>query len=378
EELKRRYALVTAAMKEDGVDLIVMSNDNQYLGGYVRYFLDIPAEQAYPTSALLSSEGDLFSITSNSPMTPLPPEWAGRFIKERLAAPYFRSLDYTSEYDAEVMADIAKRVGAKRIGLVGKGELNVAMVDYLRERSGAEVVNFTRQVDRIKAVKSEEEIGRVKQSAELHDAGLAYLQEILKPGMHEYEIRAEVQSFLVKQGSEEQLIMMGSGPTGVRVPFLHSFYHGRKVEAGDELLFMIEANGPGGYYTEIGRTFMLGEPSRKLEETFGASKRIQHKLAAEARPGRKISELHALYNKLLAEEGYPEELRLLMHGQGYDLVEWPGFQSDDEGVIEENWVLAIHPHLNNDFASGYCCDDYLVGKDETVRLHRFPQEIVRV
>ncbi|MDR3296243.1 MAG: M24 family metallopeptidase [Clostridiales Family XIII bacterium] len=377
-ELKRRYDAVSKVMHEQDVDLIVMSNDNQFLGGYVRYFLDIPTEQAYPVSAIYAADGDLFSVTSGNPANPLPPEWAGRFIKERLAAPYFRSLDYTGTYDAKIMVKIAKDKNAKRIGLVGADELNCVMVDYIRENSSAEVINFTKPIDKIRSIKSQEEIEKVFLSAKMHDKGIEFARSILKPGIYEYEIRAEVKSFLVKLGSEEQLIMMGSAAGGAWTPFLHSFYQNRQLQAGDDLLFMIEANGPGGYYTEIGRTFSLGEPSEKLLETFAASREIQHTLAKRALPGAKIQDLHRAYQDLLAERGYPEEHKLLMHGQGYDLVEWPGLQSDDAGVIEENMILAIHPHLNNEYASGYCCDDYLITKDGAKRMHKTPQEILKI
>ncbi|MDR1571085.1 MAG: M24 family metallopeptidase [Clostridiales Family XIII bacterium] len=377
-ELKRRYEAVAAAMKERGVDLIVMSNDNQFLGGYVRYFLDIPTEQAYPVSALFSADGDLFSITSGNPDAPLPPAWAGRFIKERLAAPYFRTLGYTAGYDARLMVDIARRKGSKRLGLVGMDELNCVMVDCLRADSGAEVVDFTGVMDGIRSIKSEEEIRMAWASAEMHDKGMEFARSVIKPGVFEYEIRAELKRFLINCGSEEQLVMMGGAAGGTWTPFLHSFFQNRRLGEGDDLILMIEANGPGGYYTEIGRTFSLGEPSEKLVGIFADAREIQHGLAKLAVPGAKIPDLHRAYQRMLAEKGYPEERRLLMHGQGYDLVEWPGFQPDDDGEIKENMILAIHPHLNSESASGYCCDDYLITGEGAKRMHVTPQEILTI
>ena len=377
-ELERRYSLISAAMKEQDIDIVIASNDNMYLGGYVRYFLDIPGENAYAISSVFTKDGDLFSISTNNPATPLPPEWCARQIKERLAVAYFRTLDYTGTYDASIMVDIAKRVGAKKIGLIAPNILGSTMVDYIRENSGAVVVNFTRAIDEIKAVKSEEELGRVWQSADMHDRGFDYVKSILKPGMYEYELRALVRAWLVMEGSEEQLIMMGSATGGTWTPFGTSYYHGRQIQEGDDLLFMIEANGPGGYYTEVGRTFCLNEPSQALVDIWETSKRIQHELAVALKPGVKISDMHKMYDRLVLEAGFPKERRLLMHGQGYDLVEWPGTQADDEGIIKEGMVYAVHPHLNNELASGYCCDDYLVTKDGCVRMHKHPQELVLV
>ena len=377
-ELERRYALISAAMKEQNVDMVIASNDNMYLGGYVRYFLDIPGENAYAISSVFTKEGDLYSVYSGNPATPTPPEWCARHIKERLATPYFRTLDYTGNYDAIVMVDIAKKIGAKKIGLISPNILGSTMVDYIRANSGAEVVNFTRTIDEIKAVKSEEELERVWQSAKMHDDGFEYIKSIIKPGMYEYELRAAVREWLWLNGSEEQLIMMGSATNGTWTPFFTSYYQGRQIQEGYDVLFMIEANGPGGYYTEVGRTFCLSEPSQALSDIWDTSKRIQHALADALKPGVKISDMHKLYQKLVTEAGFPEEHRLLMHGQGYDLVEWPGTQPDDEGIIKEGMVYAIHPHLNNSVASGYCCDDFLVTKDGSIRMHKHPQELILV
>ena len=376
DELVRRYDLVSAAMRERDIDLIIMSNDNQYLGGYVRYFLDNPAEQAYPISVLFTKDGEVFSINSGNPAAPIPFAWCSRRIKERFAAPYFRTLDYTSEYDARIMTELAKKTGAKRIGLIAPDLLNYVMVDYLRENSGAEILNFTRTLDEIKAVKSEEELERVYDSAKMHDLGLQYVKENARRGMYEYELRGDLKSYLIKLGSEEQLIMMGCSPRGKQAPLLHSFYQGRQIQEGDDLLLMIEANGPGGYYTELARTFCQEAPPQALTDIFATARGIQHAIAREVKPGVKISDIHALYQKLVTDAGFPPENRLLMHGQGYDLVEWPGFQADDEGILEENMVLAIHPHLIKEDVSGYCCDDYLVTKDGAVRMHEFPQELI--
>jgi hypothetical protein len=66
-ELERRWKLVREAMGSQGIDLLVMQNDNLWLGGYVRYFTDIPAEHAYPVSVLFPLDDEMTIITSSSP-----------------------------------------------------------------------------------------------------------------------------------------------------------------------------------------------------------------------------------------------------------------------------------------------------------------------
>ena len=47
-ELERRWKAAREAMKQQGIDFLVMQNDNEWLGGYVKWFTDIPARNGYP------------------------------------------------------------------------------------------------------------------------------------------------------------------------------------------------------------------------------------------------------------------------------------------------------------------------------------------
>src|SRR5262245_65599947 len=42
-ELERRWSAVRAAMAERGIDVLVMQNSNEFSGGYVKWFTDMPA-----------------------------------------------------------------------------------------------------------------------------------------------------------------------------------------------------------------------------------------------------------------------------------------------------------------------------------------------
>ena len=53
-ELERRWAAARAAMKIHGLDALVLHNNNDFLGGAVKYFTDIPAQNAYPRSVIFT------------------------------------------------------------------------------------------------------------------------------------------------------------------------------------------------------------------------------------------------------------------------------------------------------------------------------------
>ena len=52
EELQRRWKGVRAEMEARKIDVLVMQNQNQWLGGYVQWFTDIPARNSYPMTVI--------------------------------------------------------------------------------------------------------------------------------------------------------------------------------------------------------------------------------------------------------------------------------------------------------------------------------------
>jgi len=66
-ELERRWAAVRAAMKERKIDALLMQNNNDHMGGYVKYFTDLPATFGYPVTVVFPRE-DRMSVISQGPI----------------------------------------------------------------------------------------------------------------------------------------------------------------------------------------------------------------------------------------------------------------------------------------------------------------------
>ena len=379
-ELNRRWAEVRKAMKAAGIDSLIMQNDNQFLGGYVRYFLDLPAQQAYPTTVIFPVNDDMTVIAQGGKVLPFaPPAWAVRGVKEKFGAPFWRSVCITDTVDAEEAVPVIKKRGDKKVGLVAMGCMHASFYKYLTANlPGVEFVDASDLVDQIKCVKSEDELVYIRHAVAEQDRVLAAMPALLRPGRYESEIRNDVIHLLADLGSEEQLVMLSSAPPGQRAGHLYPFYQNRRVQAGDQFMMMIEPNGMGGFYGEAGRTWVLGEPPKDLLKTWEVAVAAQKHSAKLARPGVMPGDIFKANNEFLKSKGYTEETRLYAHGQGYDLVERPVFRPNETMPLKVNMFLAIHPTAFSDTTYGYCCDNYLVTETETVRLHKTPQEILVV
>lgn len=382
-ELERRWRLAREVMKEKGVDFLIMRQDEEYLGGYVRWFTDIPANHSYPFTVIfpVDDEMTLIAVGGFPPQESYyPPKWAARGVKKRLGAPYFPSFHFTSTMDAELALGVLKEKKQATIGWVGLSYIPVPFYEHIiKNLPGYKFVDMTDAIDNIKVIKSPEEIEFIKRTAALQDATMEYLKKCIRPGRRDFEILAECQYHCVMQGSERQLILVGSGPQGVPTRWQFRRFQNRMIREGDQVSVLIEVNGPGGFYTELGRVFSIGKPSQLLQDAFGVAVEAQALSQKLMKPGADPKDLLEANNEFLQKRGYFPERRLYAHGQGYDLVERPAIRNDETMRIKANMNITIHPFAMNEKVWAPVTDNYLTTESgECIWIHKFPKEIIVV
>jgi Xaa-Pro aminopeptidase len=240
-------------------------------------------------------------------------------------------------------------------------------------------VDFTEHVDQIKAIKSEEELQLIKKTTSIQDAAFEKTLHIIKPGMRDSEVAAFIQNTVVNLGSEQQLIMVGSAPMGTPCTQLRRHFTNRQIKAGDQFAIMIEVNGPGGMYAELGRTCVLGKASQELLDAYDAAIEAQKITLNQLKPGADPKDVITVHNSFLRENGWPEETRLYAHGQGYDLVERPGIRDDESMKIKANMNMTVHPIVASKTVFSWACDNYVITENGPSEcLHKTPKKIFEI
>jgi Xaa-Pro aminopeptidase len=139
---------------------------------------------------------------------------------------------------------------------------------------------------------------------------------------------------------------------------------------------LIENNGPGGFYTEIARTVVLGKASNELIDGFESTKEAQAHTLRLLKPGASCAEIAESHDAYMRARGLPPELRLYAHGQGYDLVERPLIRADETMTLEEHMNIAVHPGYETPSIFAVICDNYFVEADgPSACLHRTPKQV---
>ncbi len=231
-------------------------------------------------------------------------------------------------------------------------------------------VSATNRVEALRRVKTSEEIEYLRKASLLADIGYQHFVDTIEVGMAEYELVAEVEGFLKAHGAEDNFMLIGSGGTevfGMRPPTERQFRKGDNVTT--ELSPQVN-----GYYAQICRTLVLGEPSENQKRSFSIFREAQQAAEQFLKPGVNISDVARVQNDVFRREGFGEYTgskytRVRGHNLGLHPDENPYVLEDVDCVVNKDMVLIAHPNTYLPL-SGYMVfgDTLAVTADGCVRL----------
>ncbi len=384
-ELERRWAAIRAAMAREGVDVLLAQASNDFMGGYVKYLTDLPATNGYVTTVVFPIDEPM-TIVGQGPFgmdisIPEGGDGVRRGVGRVLTTPSYASAHYTAGHDAELAAAVLGRFASGTVGMLGTAAISFALIDTLRRGAlrEARFVDASDLVDPIKAVKSEEEISLARLCARAQDEAMRAVLEALRPGMREIEAAAIAEQVGHSLGSEQGLFLAYSGPAGAPGQIVNRHLQNRVLQAGDQFSLLIENNGPGGYYCELGRSAVLGRATPQMKEQQQVLLEVQQLCVDMLRPGADCREIFEAYNAHMRSRGLPEEKRVHFHGQGYDMVERPLVRFDETMRVAAGMYFSLHPAFSTEHGYSWTSDDYLLSAGGTVeRMHATPQELFEV
>src|SRR5262249_58956776 len=99
----------------------------------------------------------------------------------------------------------------------------------------------------------------------------------------------------------------------------------------------------GGFFADTARTVVLGKPATELIDGFEAMREVQDYTLAMMTPGASCRDIANAHDAYMKKHGFPPEIRLYAHSQGYDMVERPMIRADESMPIASNMNFAVLP-----------------------------------
>ena len=265
-ELERRWRAVRAAMAAQKIDVLVMQNSNEFSGGYVKWFTDMPSSNGTMTTVIFPKD-DLMTVVAPGPfgidVAPPPGDPVRRGVKRFLASPNFMGASFTTALDLEnidkAMAVFRRHHRARRAGSMGH-----ALGEHLKhgKLGNARFVDATELVDHLMVIKSDEEIALIRATAHLQDRAMRAAFDAIKPGMRDIEVtRSPRPTPATRRGIRPaDGRVVADRPVGDDPAAPHAEPHRRE---GDQFVLLVETTGPGGFFCELGRTCVLGKATQR-------------------------------------------------------------------------------------------------------------------
>jgi Xaa-Pro dipeptidase len=247
---------------------------------------------------------------------------------------------------AEEMASILKAAGVAKMP-IGVDIIEPPMMFEL-EKAGLKIKDGQQVMLSARELKSADEIALLNRAAAMVDGAYDLVNEILRPGVRENDIVAEVNKFLYTHGSDD--VEAVNAISGERCsPHPHNFTD-RMIRPGDQAFFDILQSFMG-YRTCYYRTFNVGRATPAQHDAYKMARDWLDNAMARIKPGASTAHICEVFPK--AEEfGFPDEMTAFglqfAHGLGLNLHERPIISRvvsmDHPTEIKEGMVFAIETY----------------------------------
>jgi len=196
----------------------------------------------------------------------------------------------------------------------------------------------------LRAVKSSDEIERIRKACMIADVGINTAYEVIEPGVSEQEVMAEVEYAMRKQGSSgaafDTIVV-----SGANCAFPHGTHKRQIIKDGD--FVVIDLGATVDYYkSDITRTVVAGKISGKQQEIYDTVKIAQDLAVKAISADVRAVDVDAVARAFIGRAGFRDYfVHNLGHGVGLDIHEMPMLSPDSKDTLKEGNVVTVEPGI---------------------------------
>ena len=242
-----------------------------------------------------------------------------------------------------------------------------------------DAVDATSILARARAVKTQQEVERMRLANEIAAAAMEHVARALRPGMKESEAAALWEGFVHGEGTGwggkvELALGFSLVWSGRGIRTFTATGH-RPVLENEPTLFEIWVCADG-YWADHTKNVCPGELEPRYGELLDALLDVYGRAIDHCRPGASLAELDLLIRAGLAAAGYPgQPSHPIAHGVGARAHEPPYAHQAGGGTIEEGMVLAIEPGAYWEGGGGLRIEDnFLITPRGAEKLSPYPDD----
>jgi Xaa-Pro dipeptidase len=364
---EQRLKKLARAQREGQVDFLAIAPgaNLRYLAGLVMH----PSERI--TLALFPTEGQTILVL---PGLEAPRAQASLQIEASLYT-------YTDQEGADAAFQRAIGDLGLRGGTIGVEHLHMRVLELRqleRQITDCHFVDADPLLSRLRIIKDDEEIKAMRRAAEANEVAFREVMDQIRPGVTELALARAWQKAALEADGEElpEAPIVASGPYGASP---HTAATSRRLEKGD----LVTIDGflrCQGYYSDITRTYAVGEIDTELELIYslvlGANEAARQLIA----PGINAQEVDAAARRVIEKGGYDEYfIHRTGHGLGLEIHEPPYIVEGNDLTLQPGMTFTVEPGIYLPGRGGARIEDnVLVTEDGCESLTTLPRELIRL
>jgi Xaa-Pro aminopeptidase len=222
--------------------------------------------------------------------------------------------------------------------------LPAAMAGAMHEAlSGATLRPVDGQLEPLRAVKTPEEITRLRAALALCDQSQTDVRALLQPGVSEIALWGELKAGLEVQAGG-RLPVLADLVAGLRTGDMGGLPGDYVLQKGDPVIADIVPR-LDGYWGDICGTHFVGDPSAEMAHIRGIVHDALRRAMEAVRPGVIARNLDAMLRDTIRSAGYEPHPHHSGHGVGVSYHEEPRLVPYNDMVLARDMVVAIEPGI---------------------------------
>jgi len=248
----------------------------------------------------------------------------------------------------------------KRIGVEPR---NLRLLEYGYVKNSAPEADYPdagNVLAGLRLRKDNTEVEAMRKAVKIAQSALEATIPLIKIGMTEKELSAELVTQLLKHGSEPEMPfspIVSGGPNSANP---HASPTDRKLQAGDLLVIDWGATSDG-YISDLTRTFAVGEVEEEYQKIH---KIVQESNAAgreAAKPGVPCANVDIAARDVIEKSGYGKYFtHRTGHGIGMEGHEDPYMRGDNMQILEPGMAFTVEPGIYLPDRNGVRIEDNVV------------------
>jgi Xaa-Pro aminopeptidase len=264
--------------------------------------------------------------------------------------------------NTEEIKKIFEKNGFKKIGFESS-RLSFSAVEKLnKDYPGIEFVPLFEEVEKLTLQKTPDELTKLKKAAEITDKAFSRVLELIRPGMTELDVSAEITYAHKKLGALKDSFepIVASGWRGA-LP--HGIASDKVIQHG-EMVTLDFGCVYEGFCSDMTRTIAIGEPNDEMKKIYQIVFDAQQKALDAAKAGMTTKQLDNVAREYIKEKGFGENFgHGLGHGLGIEVHEMPSVSQRGEMMLVPESIVTIEPGIYVENLGGVRIEDDIILKE---------------